>query len=232
MMRKIIMFWLCALLGFTAASAATRKDDRQAIPTIKSVAVEFSPKWTVQILGGGAYTLGEADFADLLSPAAQLSVGYRFSRLLGARVSFSGWQAKGRYNYPFLDYQWNYLLTSSEVVLDVTSILAGWRRDRLFSLNLFVGGGVAAGFRNVDAARMCRDNADFHGFEKLWTGTKAFWCARGGLEINVRLTHRLSLCLQSDAMMFPDDFNSKVGKDDAFDWQFNSLLGVRFRFGR
>ena len=88
MMRKIIMFWLCALLGFTAVSAATRKDDRQAIPTIKSVAVEFSPEWTVQILGGGAYTLGEADFADLLSPAAQLSVGYRFSRLLGARISF------------------------------------------------------------------------------------------------------------------------------------------------
>lgn len=232
MTRKFILIWLFTLVFATLASGADRKDDRHPVPSINSVSVGFSPEWNVRILGGRAYSLGEADFADLLSPAAQLSVGCRFDRLLGARISFSGWQAKGRYNYPYLDYQWNYVLSCAEIVFDVTSLFGGWRRDRLLSVNLFAGGGAAAGFRNIEAARMLRNNETFYGFEKLWTGTNIFWGARGGLELDLRLARRLSLCLESDAMMFPDDFNSKVGKDDSFDWQFNCLVGLKFSFGR
>ena len=176
--------------------------------------------------------MGEADFADLLSPAAQLSVGCRFDQMLGARISFSGWQAKGRYNYPYLDYQWNYVLSSAEIVFDLMSLFGGWHRDRLLSVNLFAGGGAAAGFRNIEAARMLRNNETFYGFEKLWTGTKIFWGARGGLEFDLRLSHCLSLCLETNVIMFPDEFNSKVGKDDPFDWQFNCLVGFKFSFGR
>lgn len=176
--------------------------------------------------------MGEADFADLLTPAAQLSVGCRFDQMLGARISFSGWQAKGRYNYPYLDYQWNYVLSSAEIVFDLMSLFGGWHRDRLLSVNLFAGGGAAAGFRNIEAARMLRNNETFYGFEKLWTGTKIFWGARGGLELDLRLSHCLSLCLETNVIMFPDEFNSKVGKDDPFDWQFNCLVGFKFSFGR
>ena len=84
----------------------------------------------------------------------------------------------------------------------------------------------------VEAARMLRNNETFYGFEKLWTGTKIFWGARGGLELDLRLSHCLSLCLETNVIMFPDEFNSKVGKDDPFDWQFNCLVGFKFSFGR
>lgn len=232
MARKLILFWLFTLVFAVIASGADRNDDRHPVPSINSVSVGFGPEWNVRILGGGAYSLGEAGFADLLSPAARLSVGCRFDRLLEARLSFGGWQAKGRYNYPHFDYQWNYVLSSAEIVFDVTSFFDGWRRERLLSANLFAGGGAAVGFRNIEAARMLRNNETFYGFEKLWTGTKVFWGARGGLELDLRLARHLSLCLESGAMMFPDDFNSKVGKDDSFDWQFDCLVGLRFTFGR
>ena len=176
--------------------------------------------------------MGEADFADLLSPSAQVSVGYRFSRLLGARVAFNGWQARNRYNYPRFDYTWNYVRSSAEIVLDVTSVLAGWREGRLVSVNLFAGGGTAVGFRNIEANRARRNNPDFQGLEKLWAGTRFFWAARGGLELDLRLARRLSICLESDAGIFPDEFNSKVGKDSGFDWQFNCLVGLKFDLGR
>lgn len=216
----------------SGAFAATHKNDRRDILPISSVSGTFSPEWNVRILGGGAFSLGEAGFADLLSPSAQVSVGYRFSRLLGARVAFSGWQARNRYNYPRFDYTWNYVRSSAEIVLDVTSVLAGWREGRLVSVNLFAGGGTAVGFRNIEANRARRNNPDFQGLEKLWAGTRFFWAARGGLELDLRLARRLSICLESDAGIFPDEFNSKVGKDSGFDWQFNCLVGLKFDLGR
>ena len=212
----------------SGAFAVTHENDRRDILPISSVSGTFSPEWNVRILGGGAFSLGEAGFADLLSPSAQVSVGYRFSRLLGARVAFNGWQARNRYNYPRFDYTWNYVRSSAEIVLDVTSVLAGWREGRLVSVNLFAGGGTAVGFRNIEANRARRNNPDFQGLEKLWAGTRFFWAARGGLELDLRLARRLSICLESDAGIFPDEFNSKVGKDSGFDWQFNCLVGLKF----
>lgn len=137
-----------------------------------------------------------------------------------------------RYNYPRFDYTWNYVRSSAEIVLDVTSVLAGWREGRLVSVNLFAGGGTAVGFRNIEANRARRNNPDFQGLEKLWAGTRFFWAARGGLELDLRLARRLSICLESDAGIFPDEFNSKVGKDSGFDWQFNCLVGLKFDLGR
>lgn len=232
MMRKIVLICLFMLTYESGAFAATHNNDRRDILPISSVSGTFSPEWNVRILGGGAFSLGEADFADLLSPSAQVSVGYRFSRLLGARVAFNGWQARNRYNYPRFDYTWNYVRSSAEIVLDVTSVLAGWREGRLVSVNLFAGGGTAVGFRNIEANRARRNNPDFQGLEKLWAGTRFFWAARGGLELDLRLARRLSICLESDAGIFPDEFNSKVGKDSGFDWQFNCLVGLKFDLGR
>lgn len=232
MMRKIVLICLFMLTYASGAFAVTHENDRRDILPISSVSGTFSPEWNVRILGGGAFSLGEADFADLLSPSAQVSVGYRFSRLLGARVAFNGWQARNRYNYPRFDYTWNYVRSSAEIVLDVTSVLAGWREGRLVSVNLFAGGGTAVGFRNIEANRALRNNPDFQGLEKLWAGTRFFWAARGGLELDLRLARRLSICLESDAGIFPDEFNSKVGKDSGFDWQFNCLVGLKFDLGR
>ncbi len=232
MMRKIVLICLFMLTYAPGAFAVTHENDRRDILPISSVSGTFSPEWNVRILGGGAFSLGEADFADLLSPSAQVSVGYRFSRLLGARVAFNGWQARNRYNYPRFDYTWNYVRSSAEIVLDVTSVLAGWREGRLVSVNLFAGGGTAVGFRNIEANRARRNNPDFQGLEKLWAGTRFFWAARGGLELDLRLARRLSICLESDAGIFPDEFNSKVGKDSGFDWQFNCLVGLKFDLGR
>lgn len=176
MMRKIVLICLFVILGVSGIStstAAAHPEDRQDIHSR-----DFRPEWFVQVLGGAAYSLGEADFVRLLSPAAQASAGCHFSRLFGARVAFSGWQARNLYNYPRFDYSWNYVRSSAEIVLDVTSALAGWREGRLVSLNLFAGGGAAVGFRNLDANRARRNNPDFHGLENYGQGLS--FSGRGG----------------------------------------------------
>ena len=68
MMRKIVLICLFVLLGvsgISASTAAAHPEDRQDIHSS-----DFRPDWFAQVLGGAAYSLGEADFASLLSPVA------------------------------------------------------------------------------------------------------------------------------------------------------------------
>ncbi len=231
-MKKTFLLALLVAGMSLPVSATDRQTDRQSASGLtKAVPGEFHHQWYFQLQGGPAYTVGEADFLDLVSPSAQAAFGCRFSRLFGARVSVSGWQARNKYNYPKLKYSWNYVLPSLEMTLDVTSMLAGWRDRRLVSLNAIIGAGAPVGFGNHDAVRACRNNENF-GFEKLWKDTKVFWAARGGLSADVRLSRTLTLGLEANADILPDDFNSKVGRDDSFDCQFNCLVGLKFSFGR
>ena len=57
----------------------------------------FNPHWFLSVQGGAAYTLGEADFGDLLSPSVAVALGYKFSPLFGLRAAASGWQATSGY---------------------------------------------------------------------------------------------------------------------------------------
>ena len=66
-------------MGCTAASAQEAK----------TVNV-FNPHWYGQVQIGGQYTLGEIGFGKLLSPNAQLGVGYNFNKVVGARLSTHG----------------------------------------------------------------------------------------------------------------------------------------------
>ena len=56
--------------------------------------ITFKPHWFIQAQIGAAHTVGEAQFTDLISPAAALNVGYKFAPAFGARVGVSGWQQK------------------------------------------------------------------------------------------------------------------------------------------
>ena len=57
--------------------------------------LEFRPNWGLKVQGGASFTIGEADFSKLLSPAAQLSATYNFHHAMGVRFGFSGWEGKG-----------------------------------------------------------------------------------------------------------------------------------------
>ena len=56
--------------------------------------LEFRPHWGWRLHGGASYTVGEAQFGRLISPAAQLSATYNFHHAMGVRVGLGGWQGK------------------------------------------------------------------------------------------------------------------------------------------
>lgn len=188
---------------------------------------KFVPHWYLQLQGGVNETLGEAKFGDLLSPSAQMGLGYQFNPYLGVRLKLSGWQAKGGWVNPEQDYKFNQLGLGVDLRLDLTNCLGGWNPKRLVSVGLFVGGGANLSWNNDEAQRLYTRG---HELPYLWDGSKIRPVAHGGLDVNFRLSDRVDLGLETNAHVLNDHFNSK--KAGNADWMFNALLGVKIALGK
>ena len=193
-------------------------------------AQDFEPGLYLQLQGGGAYDHGEASFGKLLSPAAQVGIGYRFSELLGVRLSVNGWQARNYTSGSEILYKYRFVEPALDLQFDLGNLFAGFNPNRVFNTYWFIGAGAPVGFDNADAIDLAK------GGEKLsllWEPTKVFWGARTGLGADIRITDHIAFNLELNANMYPDTFNSKKAVDIAPgpDWRFNALAGFTFRFG-
>ena len=197
---------------------------------LSAKAQEFEPGVYLQLQGGAACDLGEASFGKLISPSAQVALGYRFNEIFGARLSVNGWQARNYTSGSEILYKYRFVQPALDLQFDLGNLFSGWNPDRVFNPYWFLGAGVPVGFDNADAIDLARNNEKF---SLLWEPTKVFWGARTGLGADIRLTDRIALNLEANANMYPDTFNSKKAVDVAPgpDWRFNALVGLTFRFG-
>ena len=60
-------------VGSTVAFAQEQRQIKEEGKTV------FKPHWFMQVQAGAAHTVGEADFTDLISPAAAVNVGYKLA---------------------------------------------------------------------------------------------------------------------------------------------------------
>lgn len=187
----------------------------------------FNPHWLLSVQGGTAYTLGEADFGDLLSPSVAVAVGYKFTPLFGLRGEASGWQAKGGWVNPNTTYKYKYLQGSLDAMLDLSNLCCGFNPKRIFNAYFFVGVGLNGAFDNDEAVTLDVQGYKLH---HLWTGKKVYIAGRGGLGANIRLNDHVAINLEVNTNTLSDKFNSKKGRN--VDWQFNALAGLTFTLGK
>ena len=93
-----------------------------------------------------AHTVGEADFTDLISPAAAVNVGYKFAPAFGARLGVSGWQAKAGWVTPSQTYQYKYLQGNLDLMADLSTLFCGFNPKRVFNGYIFGGVGLNHAF--------------------------------------------------------------------------------------
>lgn len=184
----------------------------------------FNKHLYMQLQGGMAHTVGETKFTDLLSPSASLHIGYQFSPGFGVRIGATGWQAKGALVSPNELYKWNYLQGSADLIWNIVNSF-NYNPHRTVSPYLFAGGGAAMGFKNIEAQKLDKSKLPL-----LWSSKKLFWIARAGLGIDIRVSDHISLMLEGNVNMLPDNFNSKVG--DVLDFQANALAGIKINLGK
>ena len=193
-------------------------------------AQDFSPYPYIQLQGGVSYDFGDADFAKLLSPAAQIAVGYQFVDCWSVRFAVNGWQAKHTSNQTSTLYGYKFVQPNVDLVLDWSAGFFGWRADRPANIYTFFGVGTAVGLENQKAADLAA-NGEY--FEYLWHPNKFFWNTRTGIGTDIRLTDRVALNLEFDAQFYPESFNSRqnphVGSGP--DYHFALLGGLKIDLG-
>ena len=230
-MRKTLLLFCVAVVGVMPAAAETpgQQDGYENLPLLNGNSF-FVPHWYIRAQGGAGFDVGEADFAQLISPSIQLTAGYQFSELFGLRGSLSGLWARNRYAYPEASYKWNFIQPTLEGELNLTPLFLGSDPERKSRAYAFAGLGAAYSFNNDDAVEASnRYGVDF---EKLWQKSRWNMAVRAGLGYEYAVTDNIAIGAEVNANMLPDHFNSKRGKNDNRDWHFNALLGVKFTLGR
>lgn len=191
---------------------------------------DFIPNAYLQLQVGGQETVGEGSFGDLLSPNAQLSFGYQWNPLFGARIGVNAWQSKGGlesagdHKY----WKWNYVAPMVDLTFDLTNAFGGYNPERVWDLNLFAGIGANVHFSNDEANDLAKNYAYFLG--NLWDGTKVNLAGRVGLACDWRVAENLKLGLEASVNATDDRYNSKVGSNA--DWYVNALVGLKYTFGQ
>ena len=218
-MKKLFIY----LIAFALMPMVTFAQEREIKEEGKTI---FKPHAYLQLQGGAAHTIGEADFMDLISPAAAVNLGYQFTPIFGMRLGASGWQGKGGWVAPAQVYDFKFVQGNLDLVLDLASLFGGLNPDRAVSPYLFGGGGYAYGFEN-GATEL---NTGDYNLEYLWEENRGFLAGRVGLGFNFRLSDAIALTLEGNTSILDDHFNSK--RADNPDWQINALAGFKINLGK
>ena len=219
-MKQLLITVMTLLVMSNVVSAQQSRSDEK---------LEFRPNWGLKVQGGASFTIGEADFSKLLSPAAQLSATYNFHHAMGVRFGFSGWEGKGTVVVTDEMYSFRFLQLNADYVLDLATLFGGFKHDRIWTPYVFAGIGGAYGFDNTDAGKYVAEFGDV--LSRYWE-TAPFFVVRAGLGVDFWVAKNVALGLEANANGYSDKFNSK-GAVSGFnpDFQFNALLGLKFRFG-
>ena len=237
---KIKNILLSGVVAMGCISASAQEAD-------KTVNV-FNPHWYVQAQIGGQYTLGEVGFGKLLSPNAQLGVGYNFNKVVGARFSLNAWQSKAGQKVisdgatTTYKWKWNYIAPMVDATFNLTNLFCEYNPNRLVEVGVFGGIGANIAWGNDEATDAqaailaTPGSKNLEGYDKtamplenLWTGSKTRFVARVGANVDFRVSDRVKLGVELSANTLSDKYNSKKAGNP--DWYFNALVGVKVALG-
>lgn len=226
-----------ALLGMVSLGASAQEEARTEYV--------FKPHWYIQGQIGGQYTLGEIDFDKLISPNAQVAIGYNFGKVVGARFSVNGWQSKAGSVIQGDEYKWkwNYVSPALEATFNLSNLISGVNPHRIVDVTAFIGGGVNIHWKNNEAIAFgdemyqkynfipgnTREGSQILEENYIWDGTKATAVGRAGLIADFKVTKKLAISAEFNANFTGDRYNSKRAGN--VDWYFNGLVGVKYAFG-
>lgn len=197
----------------------------------------FKSHWFAQLQAGGQYTLGEGKFMDMITPNAQVAIGYQFNPIWAVRLGVNGWQSTTGWKedvaqsmgLPNKTFKFKYLAPAIDVKLNVINAFCGWNPERVFGLNVIVGAGANIAWdglgkdaaANAAASALCLP----HYYEK----SQILPVGRMGLDLDFNVSKRVSLNIEGMANFLNDHYNGKHAANA--DWYFNVLAGVKVALG-
>ena len=132
--------------------------------------------WFVSAGVGAQVYFGESDdlgsFSDRIKPAFDFSVGKWFAPAIGVRAQLSGFSVKGfsggsglYINGPadngVYTQEWDYLSLHGDVLVNFSTLVAGYKEDRCYELIPFIGIGFASVLNEDNSNRSVAGAAGF-----------------------------------------------------------------------
>lgn len=235
--KKSLLSALVAMTALTASAQDCCKSNAEV--------TVFKPTWNVQAQVGAQYTLGELSFGKLISPNAQIAVGYDFTKIFGLRLSVNAWQSKagieaGDY-YNFLNqkhyfangdvkWKWNYIAPMLDARISITNLFGQYNPNRLINAGVLGGIGANIAWGNDEANEIGHVELGNQNTGKLWDGTAVRLAGKFGGFVDFRLSDNLSAGVEVTANLVDDAYNSKRAGNT--DWYYNALAGIKYTFGK
>lgn len=241
---------LFAALLASCCLSVSAAEDEVTVDTLREKTVYgVVPGWFVQGQFGAQYTEGEIGFGDLVSPNAQIAVGYNFGKVVAARLAVNAWQSKAGskitngVDSKEYKWKWNYVAPSVDVMFNLSNLISGVNPKRLVDVTAFLGVGVNIAFGNNEANSVANQIAqDFPAglptstyqqsqyLRLLWDGTKANVMGRVGAIVDFKVSKHVAVNLELSANTLADNYNSKMAGNT--DWYYNALVGAKYTFGK
>lgn len=179
----------------------------------------------VEAQGGVQMTATDAKMTKLLTPTGALSFGHYFTPVVGARLHFNGPQAKSGFAGLDQYYKWNYVTTSADLLVNLTTLFT---KNYANPLNVILLGGVGLNYAwDNDELKDLQLNPTV--VPLAWDDNRLFHNLRAGLRLETNVTKPIGVSLELAANSLDDRFNSKTNDRD--DWMFTAMVGLSFRFG-
>ena len=216
-MKQYFLVASMLLLGMTAHAQTT---------------TEFKPHVFVQLQGGANYNLEKADFNKTVSFAGQYGVGYQFSPVFGLRLGVNGWKAKGGFSNNET-YNWKYLSPTLDLKFSLINAIWDYNPSRFFDMNFILGGGANIAWDNDDNYGKYGNTPYVYTIypddDYFWSGTKARFVGRFGLDFDFKVNKYVSFNLEAIANATSEKYNSRPDNIHQlkFDWYFAGLLGLK-----
>ncbi len=210
---------VAALLWGTATSAFAQEasNDKDYKPY---------PYMFIGLQGGVQNTFTNYDFGKLITPTASVSFGSYFTPVVGARLHVNGWMNRGGFKGFEKEYDYNYITTSADVLLNLTNLFSR-KDDHVFNIILLGGIGLNYAWDNDDLqALLTTQNISA---PLAWKDNRLSHNARVGVQFDVKLSKHWGVNLEIAANNLSDRYNSKSNNKD--DWQATAQLGLAYKFG-
>lgn len=209
----------------------------------------FNPHWNVQVQAGFQHTLGEIDWNKLNSFNGQVTLGYDWSAVWGARLGINAWQSKA--GIPStenlaqvglkdnLKWKYNYVAPTLDLTMNVSNLIAGFNPNRIVNVSVFAGIGANIGFNNDEAVDINNsivttypnlEPNDPNYLRYIWDGNKTRFVGQWGADIDFKCNDRVSIVVEAQWNTLSDHYNSK--KAGNADWYFNTLAGIKINLGK
>ncbi len=226
------------------ASIATYAKNAQEVAAEPGGTYEYSFKKYayIDVQGGGQTSIGVYDLSKMISPTAQFTVGWQFSKIFGMRLGANGWQSKDGFSFPYevpqgFDkvefWKYNYIAPFIDLTVDLTNF-GKFNPKKVCNIDLIFGAGASYAFNNDQANEFeaaYQSALGTSALRNIWDDHYLSLLARIGADFRFRLSDHLQLGLEVTANSAGGKYNSKKGASIR-DWYMNALLGLRIALGK